>query len=491
MIDNQTIHHEMTRFLLLLFHCIIIEFHQELDLSDNLLASLNPEEFKYLTKLKVLLLDGNQLTSILDHTFYGHSLQSLGLSRNKIKVLSACSFCNASIRRLDLSRNVIETMEATLFKPLESSLMTLNVEENTHLLNPSRSVYNMLRPLSSLRVLSLSFMNLDDSLPEAIFVTQAKTLKILDLKGNNIVNMSVKWIDPLESLEELDMSSNKMIMLPEVFLRKLDSIKTLTSIYMNDNPWSCYRCHILSLLDWVSKKPSAYESVCQRNEKLCITCTSPSDLEGHRIDSINEVQIEWCTDPTVQMRFATSEPKVGLVLAIMIIIAIIAIIVSIVIMYRRKQGATYYTHEDHRGDRRSIFTIEKMLRSASFPDEEEDGCCPTRHKFSPRHVFGGGNQEHLIMYPGAHTHSHQDYHTRSLNRGHYCVTPKHSPPFSPGIETSCSPYYSGGESPPMSPSSQSVSSIPAPPPLPPPDLPYHLSRQSSRLSYETRPKVRL
>ena len=454
-----------------------ISLSQELDLRDNLLSSLNPEEFKHLFKLKVLLLDGNQLTSIFDHTFYGHSLQSLGLSRNRIKVLSSCSFCNSSIRRLDLSRNIIESIDAALFKPLETSLMTLNVEENVHLTNPSRSVYNILRPLSQLKVLSLSFMNLDDSLPEAIFVTQGKSLRSLDLKGNNIVNMSVKWFDPLESLEELDISSNKMILLTDAFLKKLDDMKSLKAIYMNDNPWSCYRCHIIPLLDWFSNNPPPYDSVCKQNSKFCVTCSSPPDLEGRRLDSINEHQIEWCTDPTVQYRMATSEPKVGLVLAILIILVIIAIIVSIIVMYRRKQGASYYTHEDDRGDRRSIFTIEKMLRSASF---QEDGCPASGHRFSAHHM-SHANQEHLIKYSGNHRHSSYNHTPTKHSKGHRIEN--YSSP--PEMSSCCS------MSPPMSPSSQSVSSIPPPPPLPPPDLPYNLRRQSSRLSSETRPKVRL
>jgi hypothetical protein len=478
---------------MIMFSILHLSFTQELDLRDNFLSSLNPEEFKHLIKLKVLLLDGNQLTSILDHTFYGHNLQSLGLSRNKIKVLSSCSFCNSSIKRLDISRNLIESVDPSLFSPLESSLLTLNAEENNRLSNPSRSVYNILRPLSQLKTLSLSFMNLDDSLSESVFTSQGKSLKTLDLKGNNIVNMSVKWIDPLEVLEELDISSNKMILLTDAFLKRLDDMKTLKSIYMYDNPWSCYRCHIIPLLDWFSNKPPPYESVCSRKAKFCVSCSSPSDLEGKRLDEINEHQIEWCTDPTVQYRIKTSEPRVGLVLAILIIIAIIAIIVSIVVLYRKKQGASYYTREEEmrRGERRSIFSIDRMMSAY----EEEEGCCPSRcapcspSSCSPSHNtrVHSVNPERLINSHqgskslGRHYSNHTPVRQSRSSRG-YRVTDYSSPP----NNSSCCSL-----SPPLSPSSQSVSSIPPPPPLPPPDLPYHLRRQSSRLSAETRPKVRL
>ena len=405
---------------------------------DNRLSQLTAHEFKYLPKLKVLHLDGNKIHVIPDYTFAGIQLELLGLSRNEIKDLQACSFCNSSVKQLDISRNEIEAIDPATFKPLEYSLTSLHSEENQRLSNPSRSVYNMLRPLSNLRTLSISSMSLDDTLPETIFVSQTKSLRILDMSGNNIVNVSSKWFDSIDALEELDISQNKIYRLTEELLKRFDQLPNLRAVYMHENPWSCYRCFILPMLDWLSTSPPAYHTVCHRDDGFCVRCSTPADLAGRSLHDINEIQLEWCTDPTVQLRLATSEPRVGLVLAVLIIIVIVAIIVTIVVIYRKKQGAVYYTHEDERGIDRSIFSVEKSF---------------DRNK--------------------------------SIMANSLC-----SPPFSPAQNSSpCS------LSPPLSPStpfrSQSLCSIPPPPPMPMPPLPPPFTRRQSSRAMETKAKIRL
>lgn len=402
---------------------------------DNRLGQLSAHEFKYLVKLKVLYLDGNKMHVLPDYAFAGTQLEVLSLSRNEIKDLRVCSFCNSSVKRLDISRNQIEAIDPATFKPLEYSLTSLHAEENQRLSNPSRSVYNMLRPLSNLRSLSISSMALDDSLPDTLFVSQSRSLQVLDMSGNDIVNVSAKWFEPTEALEELDISQNKIYRLTEDVLKRMDQLKGLRAVYMHDNPWSCYRCFILPMLDWLASHPPAYQTVCHKDEGFCVRCANPPDLVGRGLHDINEIQLEWCTDPTVQLRLATSEPRVGLVLAVLIIIVIVAIIVSIVVMYRKKQAAVYYTHEDERGIDRSIFSVEKSLER-----------------------------------------------NKSIMANSLC-----SPPFSPAQNSSpCS------LSPPLSPStpfrSHSLCSIPPPPPLPPPELPFS-RRQSSRPAAETKAKT--
>lgn len=489
----------------------MLSISQELDLRDNLLTEIKSHEFKHLPHLKILLLDGNRLTQLHDNTFFGHSLDSLGLSRNSIESLGTCTFCNATVKRLDMSRNRIKDVHEVVFQPLEESLINLNIEENFNLINPSKAVYNTIRPLTKLRVLSISFMKLDDTLPDGIFISQGRSLRLLDMRGNNIVNLSVKWFEPLDFLEELDISQNKIILLPRDLLKKLDSIITLKSIFLNDNPWSCFRCHILPLLDWLATKPKPYTSVCKVDNnnpegnkddtKFCVFCDSPSELQGRRLEFINEFQLEWCVDTNVPLRLAASEPKVGLILAILIIIAIIAVIVSIVVTYRKKQGATYYTHEEsdflQRSRGPSIYTIDKMNM---YPEALISS--PSSHGFH----FPHSTPYHPSLTPN-HTRSESRVLLRTLNPNNLSP-PSFSPPqqYLPADQYSPTPHHhyiiatsattgpSGGSptsSPPMSPSSQSMCSIPPPPPLPPPDLPCHLRRQSSRMSVETRPKVRM
>ena len=71
---------------------------------------------------------------------------------------------------------------------------------------------------------------------------------------------------------------------------------------------------------------------------------------------------EWCADPTVQLRMSTTEPNVGLVLALLIIISLVIVIIAVIILYR-KQGATYYTHEDElRFDDKTVFSVSDAVQ---------------------------------------------------------------------------------------------------------------------------------
>lgn len=420
---------------------------QVLDLRQNVLTSLAPDDFKSVSGLQILRLDDNQLKIIHDYTFRLLRLETLGLSRNSIEELHTCSFCNSTVKRLDISHNRVTELTGELFKPLRKSLSTVNIGFNRFLVDPSRNVYAMLRQLTNVTILSLPSINLDDSLPADVFNLQRHSLVSLDLSGNKINNVSVKWLSNLTSLEQVDLSHNQMALLPASLLKRLDEIKSLKQVFLHENPWSCYRCHILPLVDWIHSNPPAYINVCNDdNDSFCVKCTNPRELTGLNLHTINEIKLEWCSDPNVSQRVATSQPRVGLVLAILIIISICAIIIAIIIVYRKKQSASYYTREDEPSEH-NIFTIERLMSANSF---------------------------HNIV-------SRKSFDNNSLLQHNNAAGP--AGPFSPAQDT-LSP---ASLSPPMSPLSpvnrvlnraspsrslsQSLSSIPAPPPLPPPDLP--------------------
>jgi len=217
--------------------------------------------------------------------------------------------------------------------------------------------------LKRLRKLSLSSMNLDDSLPSNTFMDQRETISSIDLSGNKFVNISAKLFEGLKRLEVLDLSSNLMYGISESMLETLNSLPTLTLLYLDSNPWSCYRCHILPLMEWIRTSPSAYVNACQIDEKhSCAKCVHPQDLAGKELHSMEEWDLEWCADPTIQLRISTTEPNVGLVLALLIIISLIIVIIAVIILYR-KQGATYYTHEDElRFDDKTVFSVSSAVQ---------------------------------------------------------------------------------------------------------------------------------
>lgn len=261
---------------------------EELDLRENRFETLSSSEFKHLKKLNNLHLDGNRLKTIEDNTFAGVRLVKLGLSHNQIATFSSCAFCNASVKELDISNNKFIEFSNDILEALAISLTYLNAQNNFDLKNASISVPNLVRPLRKIRKVVLSSMNLEDSLPSNIFLNQRESLLSVDLSGNKLVNISAKLFEGLKRLQSLDLSSNLMFGVPDSVLETLSSLTALERIYLDSNPWSCFRCHILPLLDWV-KASEAYKNACLVDErKSCAKCVHPIDLNGKELHSMEE-----------------------------------------------------------------------------------------------------------------------------------------------------------------------------------------------------------
>ena len=267
---------------------------QELDLKDNQFDRIAGEEFKHLKHLSVLRLDGNKLNSIGDNAFNGHRLNLVSLSRNQIVSFSSCAFCNASIKQLDISDNLFKVFQPEITEPLSNSLQILYVENNQNLTDPSSSVTNLIRPLRTLRIVSLAFMNIDDSLPWHIFLNQRETLTSINLSGNKLMNISEKLFEGLKKLEELDLSQNTIYALSAEVLRTFNSLPSLAMLYLHSNRWSCFRCHVSPLFEWIKKSPAAYVNTCQKEDKgFCIKCSFPQDLTDKKLHLIDEWELVW------------------------------------------------------------------------------------------------------------------------------------------------------------------------------------------------------
>ena len=75
----------------------------------------------------------------------------------------------------------------------------------------------------------------------------------------------------------------------------------------------------------------------------CLKCEFPGELSAFNIHELNSGDFKFCAGAAP--RFAASEPKIGLTLAIVIIGALFCIIIVVIVMYRKKSN-TYYTNED-------------------------------------------------------------------------------------------------------------------------------------------------
>lgn len=80
-----------------------------------------------------------------------------------------------------------------------------------------------------------------------------------------------------------------------------------------------------------------------RSGDYCLKCEFPGELHSYNIHELSSGDFKLCAGAAP--RFAASEPKLGLTLAIVIIGAFICIIIVVILMYRKKSN-TYYTNED-------------------------------------------------------------------------------------------------------------------------------------------------
>nr|XP_046919161.1 insulin-like growth factor-binding protein complex acid labile subunit isoform X2 [Dermatophagoides farinae] len=333
-----------------------------LDLSDNHLKHLNRSSFEGLVNLRVLLLHRNSLTVLPDRIFAGLNLNSLDLSKNLINPLTNCVFCQAdAIKKLDISNNKITSFSAGLLEPISNSLEQLCIDRNRYLIDSPSSVVALLQPLRRLKLLSATEINLDESLPESAF-DSLESLVFLNISNNRLTELNSRLLSPMAiALTTLDVSNNKLPFIdPSTFLM-FRNMRFLSQVYLHGNPFSCYRCQILPFIDWLNTDPAEYWKVCPRltddPDRLihCARCSIPSSLEGRYLHEpgLNH-ELEWCTNPEVQLRLTASEPQVGLILAFLIILSLVALILVVIAIYR-KHGATYYTQEDKLTSKEEIY----------------------------------------------------------------------------------------------------------------------------------------
>ena len=352
-----------------------------LDLSDNQFVYLTSHEFSSLQNLKELRLNGNRLSMLMDNAFSGlQALDLLDLSSNPINTMSSCTFCNSSISKVDISNNKFTSFQSKILEPLSDSLTALMADSNRHLIDSTSSIAYLIQPLKKLNHLSLAFNSLDDTMIESSFYN-LESLISLNVSHNRFANISAKLLVPLINLQVLDFSHNHIFGLGYGLFNQINSMKKLKAIYWNDNPWSCYRCHIMPAMDWMNTSPTPYFNVCHRYSKElsriknCIKCGSPGQLSGKYLHLIDELDLEWCSDPRVQLRLTASEPQIGLILAIFIIISLVFVIIAVIVFYR-KQGAVYYTHEDDRFEEKSIVAPVFSVASSNTAVKQPIGHCP-------------------------------------------------------------------------------------------------------------------
>ncbi|XP_063381179.1 protein artichoke-like [Cydia fagiglandana] len=202
---------------------------EELDLTRNRLAILQPEQFRALRRLRVLRLATNQLRGVPPGAFAGTLLEALDLRDNRLSSppaaaigavgftlrwlelggnelarLDSAALAGAGfLRELGLARASLRVLPDAAFAGL-GRLRRLDLSHNLLVTN----FRELLHPVPRLRRLALAGAGL-----RAVPALPLPTLRELDLSGNAIVACREEDLRVLPELRALNLSNNRLTML--------------------------------------------------------------------------------------------------------------------------------------------------------------------------------------------------------------------------------------------------------------------------------------
>uniref|UniRef100_A0A3Q1J7R8 LRRCT domain-containing protein n=1 Tax=Anabas testudineus TaxID=64144 RepID=A0A3Q1J7R8_ANATE len=217
----------------------------------HVITQLDHEVFSALTKLKVLNLRGNLLTTFSDKVFgfEASNLKELNLKDNRLTELSSLGRLT-SLSDLILSSNRLSNLPEDIFRNI-TLLENLDLSENHF-----------------------------TSLPETIF---SKLFRItsLHLNKNNISKVDAKLFEDQNLIQQLYLSDNQLETLP---LGLFETFAIQHTVRLHGNPWKC-DCHMSYLHDWVLRNSQVIEMLHR------VSCKTPAFLRSQTILSLDKDQL--------------------------------------------------------------------------------------------------------------------------------------------------------------------------------------------------------
>uniref|UniRef100_A0A0N4ZAY2 LRRCT domain-containing protein n=1 Tax=Parastrongyloides trichosuri TaxID=131310 RepID=A0A0N4ZAY2_PARTI len=177
-----------------------------LDLDSNNIEKISKHNSIIFNKEMILLLSDNHLKNLQNNAFGSFKkFSKLDLSYNQISDINNYAFKSiTTMKHLDLSNNRIISLPRGLFENLEKSLRWLSLEYNNLHIIPSS--LNILRVLEYLN-LSNNKLNTIDDIVEANF---NYVLNELLLSSNRIVDLPIFFLKGMKQLKYLDLSKNNI-----------------------------------------------------------------------------------------------------------------------------------------------------------------------------------------------------------------------------------------------------------------------------------------
>ncbi|KAG5331118.1 ALS protein, partial [Acromyrmex charruanus] len=229
-------------------------------LSHNTIRLLPDRIFVKNRQLTHLYLNSNNLARLNASTFEGlMKLQVLDLSANNLGEIHKLAFRDIDLRLLNFSYNSLYR-----FPYLSSFVTALDLSFN--LINHFRA--DSLEDLSKIKILNLKDNHLQ-SLPHGL---NSKTLRILDVQRNRLIELHNDSFAELPLLQKIDLSGNRLTeaMDPDIFQNNLH----LVTIRLEDNPWRCDCMQLYDTFEYLIEHPP-------KTVRSTLICQSPANVSGY------------------------------------------------------------------------------------------------------------------------------------------------------------------------------------------------------------------
>ncbi|XP_063994325.1 slit homolog 3 protein-like [Diachasmimorpha longicaudata] len=310
-----------------------------LHLRDNIIDTVNEDAFARLEALEYLDISDNRLIQLPDATLtHLSSLQTLNLSGNQLKILGARWFeALGRLRELDVSRNGLTKAASGALQPLPG-LSVLRLAENPLMERDVSLLLGTGRRLETVDASRTGLLRVPAALTRSVRALRLAgnkltcirdgdfdgypLLKILDLSDNLLNVVEEDALGRLETLEELNLSGNRLKFIPkrlpnslihlnlhgnvieDVSFDDLNGIDNIHSLILDNNMIENIEQGALSQLPLLTELDISNNPIKQLPAN---TLAGPTSLTKLRMSRLT--QLEWEHERRGDMAFPVPTPE--------------------------------------------------------------------------------------------------------------------------------------------------------------------------------------